>query len=161
MGNIVKLRRSCAFVPHMWSHLSFSQFFSTFLHFPLEYINLSFCVSPPLGPAVLKPGFDLGVCHFESFSQSCSFSAGQVFLSVEALLQLTDLHSGERRTGLFSLRWCAVLVRVTNTPSHSERRQGCCGMWIRREKPVTGEVSHDKSDSQLTDLLITLNHFTQ
>ncbi len=97
-------------------------------HFPLEYMSLSFSVSPPLGPAVLKPGFDLGVCHFQSFSQRCSFSAGQVFLSVEALLQLTDLHSGERRTGFLSLRWCAVLVRVTNTPSHGERRQGCYSM---------------------------------
>lgn len=110
---------------HTWV---FQPFFSTFLPLILEYISLSFSVSPPFGPAVLKPGFDLGVCHFESFSQSCSFSAGQVFLSVEALLQLTDLHSRERRTGLLSLRWCAVLVRVTNTPSHSERRQGCCSM---------------------------------
>jgi len=94
----------------------------------LVYISLSFSFSPPLGPAVLKPGFDLGVCHLQSFGQGCSFSTGQVFLSVEALLQLTDLHSGERCAGLLSLRWCAVLVRVTDTPGHGKGRQSCCGL---------------------------------
>lgn len=112
-------------VPLFWDHISFHHFS---LMFHINIFFIFFSVSPPFSPAVLKPCFDLCVCHLQSFGQSCPFSAGQVFLSVEALLQLTDLHSGERRAGLLSLRWCAVLVRVTNTPSHSKRRQGCCVM---------------------------------
>lgn len=92
------------------------------------YTNLSFSFSPPLGPAILKPGFDLGVCHLQCFGQGGSFSTGQIFLSVEAFLQLTDLHSGEGCAGLLPLRWCAVLVRVANAASHSEWSQSCCSV---------------------------------
>ncbi len=117
--SLVKLWHSCAFVPHMWSHLS---------PFSIRiYVPFFLCLT-----STWSGGFETrfwpGRLSFSEFCQRCSFSAGQVFLSVEALLQLTDLHSGERRTGFLSLRWCAVLVRVTNTPSHGERRQGCYSM---------------------------------
>jgi hypothetical protein len=43
-------------------------------------------ISPPLCASVLKPGFNLGVCHFEQFGKSGTFSRRQVFLLVESLL---------------------------------------------------------------------------
>lgn len=85
---------------------------------------------PPLGPAVLKPGFDLRVCHLQAFGQGCPLGAGQVLLPVEAFLQLADLHSGEGGPGLFSFWRRPVLVRVSYPPRDRERHQSCC----RKEK---------------------------
>lgn len=94
---------------------------------------------PPLGPAVLKPGFDLCVRHLQTLGQSCPLGARQVFLPVEALLQFADLNSGERGAGLFPFGRCPVLVRVSYPPSDGERHQGCCREREReREAPVSG-----------------------
>lgn len=80
---------------------------------------------PPLGPAVLKPGFDLCVGHLQAFRQGGPFGAGQILLPMESLLQLTDLDAGERRAGLFPFGRCSVLVRVPYPPGDGERHQSC------------------------------------
>lgn len=76
--------------------------------------------SPPLGASVLEPGFDLCVGHLQCFGQRSTFSRRQVLLPVKAFLQLTDLQAGEGRPGLFLLRRCPVLIRVTYTTCYSE-----------------------------------------
>lgn len=55
----------------------------TGITFDTCYHDISY--QPPLGPAVLKPGFDLRVCHLETLCQSCPLGAGQVLLSMETL----------------------------------------------------------------------------
>lgn len=67
---------------------------------------------PPFGPAVLEPGFDLGVGHFKGLGQGGSLGGRQVFLSVESFLQLHDLEAGERGPGLLTFGWRSVLVRM-------------------------------------------------
>ena len=86
--------------------------------------NLSY--QPPLGPAVLKPGFDLCVCHLQALRQSCPLGAGQVLLPVEAFLQLADLNSGKGSPGLFPFRRSPVLVRVSYPSRNCERHQSGC-----------------------------------
>lgn len=76
--------------------------------------------SPPFGASVLEPGFDLGVCHLQGFGQSCPLGRGQVLLSVEAFLQLTDLQAGEGCPRFLLLRRGSVLVWVTYTTRNSE-----------------------------------------
>lgn len=78
---------------------------------------------PPLGPAVLEPGFDLRVRHLQTLGQSCALGAGQVLLPVEPFLQLADLNPGERGSGLFPLGGRPVLVGVSYPPRNSERHQ--------------------------------------
>lgn len=49
-------------------------------------------ILPPFCPSVLKPGLDLRVRHLQGLGQGGTFSRRQVLLSVEAFLQLADLH---------------------------------------------------------------------
>jgi len=91
---------------------------------------------PPLGPAVLEPGFDLCVGHLQTLGQGGPLGAGQVLLPVEALLQLADLNSGEGGAGLFPFGWCPVLVRVSYPPRNGERHQSRCKK--DRDNPVSG-----------------------
>lgn len=91
---------------------------------------------PPLGPAVLEPGFDLCVRHLQALGQGGALGAGQVLLPVEALLQLADLNPGEGRAGLFPFGRSPVLVRVSYPPRDGERDQSRCEE--RRDKPVSG-----------------------
>lgn len=82
---------------------------------------------PPLGSAVLKPGFDLRVRHLQTFGQSGPLGAGQILLSVETFLELADLNPGEGCPRLFSLWRGPVLVRVSYPPRDGERNQGRYG----------------------------------
>lgn len=41
------------------------------------------------------PGFDLGVGHLQRLGQSGSLCRGEVFLLMESLLKLADLHTRE------------------------------------------------------------------
>lgn len=115
--------------------------------------------SPPLGPAVLKPGLDLGVGHLERLGERRPLGRGQVLLPVETLLQLADLHPREGGAGLLALGRSAVLVGVPDPPGHREgreRRRCCdrkgdrvrqggrrperapytCSLWGRRGRPL-------------------------
>lgn len=92
---------------------------------------------PPLGPAVLEPGFHLRICHFQTLGQSCAFGAGQILLPVETLLQLTNLDPGEGGARLFPFGRRTVLVRVSYPPRYGERYQGGCGE-ESTETPVSG-----------------------
>lgn len=82
-------------------------------------------VSPPLGPSVLEPGLDLRVRHLQTLGEGRALRTGQIFLSVEAFLQLADLHARERRAGLFPFGGSSVLIRVTDPPGHGERNESC------------------------------------
>lgn len=60
---------------------------------PGEYTLKKINALPPFSASVLEPGFDLSVGHFEGFGKSGPLGRRQVFLAVEALLQLADLQS--------------------------------------------------------------------
>lgn len=75
---------------------------------------------PPFGASVLEPGFDLSVSHLQGFGEGGPLCRRQVFLSVEALLQLTDLQPCEGRPRLLLLRWRPVLIGMTYTTCYSE-----------------------------------------
>ena len=121
---------------------------------------------PPLGPAVLEPGFDLRVRHLQALGQGGPLGARQVLLPVEALLQLADLNSGEGRAGLFPLGRRPVLVRVSYPPGDGERHQSRCGSKERerqggremeRDAPVRGKKMRFYSHStKQTNSLPTL-----
>lgn len=70
---------------------------------------------PPFRPAVLEPGFDLSVGHFERLGQGGSLGWRQVLLSVESLLQLHDLKAWERRPRLLTFGRRSVLVRMPDS----------------------------------------------
>lgn len=83
-------------------------------------------VLPPFCPSVLKPGLHLCVRHLQGLGQGGSLGRRQVLLPVEALLQLADLHPAEGRARLFPLGRRPVLVRVSDSAGHGERREGGC-----------------------------------
>ena len=62
----------------------------------------------------MKPSLDLGVRHLEPLGQRRPLRGREVLLLVEALLQLADLDTAERGSGLLALRRGSVLVRVAN-----------------------------------------------
>lgn len=88
-------------------------------------------VLPPFCPSVLKPGLDLCVCHLQGLCQGGALGRRQVLLPVEAFLQLADLHPAEGGARLFPLGWRPVLIRVADTASHREGRQGS---WKRQRR---------------------------
>jgi hypothetical protein len=83
----------------------------------LEISNL-----PPFRSSVLEPSFDLSVGHLERLGKGCSLCRRQVFLFVEALLQLCDLKTSEGCPRLLTFWWSPVLVGVSDTPRNGERR---------------------------------------
>lgn len=76
------------------------------------FVNFSL---PPFRPAVLEPGFDLGIGHFERLGQGGSLGGCQILLSVESLLQLHDLKAGERCPRLLTFGRRSVLVRMPDS----------------------------------------------
>lgn len=51
--------------------------------------------SSPFSSAILKPGFDLSLTELQHLGQTLSLGWGEVFLSLELLLQLDGLVVGE------------------------------------------------------------------
>lgn len=72
--------------------------------------------SPPFRSPILEPGFHLGVRHLQGLGQLRTLGRRQVFLTVEAFLQLNDLEAGERRSWLLPFRRRPVLVGVADPP---------------------------------------------
>lgn len=111
---------------------------------------------PPLGPAVLEPGFDLRVRHLQALGQGGPLGARQVLLPVEALLQLADLNSGEGRAGLFPLGRRPVLVRVSYPSGDGERHQSRCGNKERRkERGREGDGETHRWEERRWDFIAT------
>lgn len=84
--------------------------------------------SPPFGPSVLEPCFDLSIRHLQTLGERRPFRTRQVLLLVKPLLQLSYLEARERGAGLFPLRGRPVLVGVPDTARDGE----CCEQ--RRER---------------------------
>lgn len=83
-------------------------------------------ILPPFCPSVLEPGLHLCVRHLQGLGQGGSLGRRQVLLPVEALLQLADLHAAEGGARLFPLGRRPVLVGVSDSAGHGERREGSC-----------------------------------
>lgn len=117
-----------------------------------ELLQLGLLQSLGLGPPILEPDFDLGLCEVEGAGELGSLGDGQVLLLAELALQSQQLGSGERGSGLpvrlvlpqgagsgAQVSCKEGKGRLSQQQGQPGALQGCCARWVsQRSPPNTG-----------------------